>query len=54
MLGTDKINLEISDEMLIKIMNDLQRIRSRELTDQEKGLIERSKKILSEYDAEWK
>lgn len=54
MLGTDKINLEISDEMLIKIMNDLKRIRSRELTDQEKGLIERSKKILSEYDAEWK
>lgn len=54
MLGTDKINLEISDEMLIKILKDLQRIRSRELTDQEKGLIERSKKILSEYKAEWK
>ena len=54
MLGTDKINLEISDEMLFKILKDLQRIRSRELTDQEKGLIERSKKILSEYEAEWK
>lgn len=54
MLGIDKINLEISNEMLIKILKDLQRIRSRELTDQEKGLIERSKKILSEYDAEWK
>lgn len=54
MLGTDKINLEISNEMLIKILNDLQRIRSRELTDQEKGLIERSKKILSEYESELK
>ena len=50
MLGIDKINLEISNEMLIKILNDMQRIRSRQLTDQEKGLIERSKKILSEYE----
>ena len=54
MLGIDKINLEISNEMLIKILKDLQRIRSRELTDQEKGLIERSKKILSEYGVELK
>ena len=54
MLGIDKINLEISNEMLIKILNDMQRIRSRQLTDQEKGLIERSKKILSEYEVEWK
>lgn len=52
MLGIDKINLEISNEMLIKILNDMQRIRSRQLTDQEKGLIERSKKILSEYEVE--
>lgn len=54
MLGIDKINLEISNEMLIRILKDMQRIRSRQLTDQEKGLIERSKKILSEYEAEWK
>ena len=52
MLGIDKINLEISNEMLIKILKDMQRIRSRQLTDQEKGLIERSKKILSEYEVE--
>lgn len=54
MLEIDKINLEISNKMLINILKDLQRIRSRELTDQEKGLIERSKKILSEYGADLK
>ena len=54
MLEIDKINLEISNKILINILKDLQRIRSREVTDQEKGLIERSKKILSEYGADLK
>jgi hypothetical protein len=54
MLGMDSLNLEISNETLIKILKDMERIRSRQLTDQERGILERSKKILSEYDAEWK
>lgn len=54
MLEIDKINLEISNKILINILKDLQCIRSRELTDQEKGLIERSKKLLSEYGVELK
>lgn len=54
MIEIDKINLEISNQMLVNILKDMQRIRSRELTDQEKGLIERSKKILSEYGVDLK
>lgn len=54
MLGIDKLNIGITNETLITILKDMERIRSRQLTDQERGILERSKKILSEYDAEWK
>jgi hypothetical protein len=54
MLEIDKMNLGISNNTLLIILKDLESIHSRQLTDQEKGLIERSKKILSEYEAEWK
>lgn len=54
MLGIDKINIELSSEVLIKILKDMERIRSRQLTDQERSILERSKKILSEYNVELK